>query len=151
MPERSGVRLLVKPFTKEVIMSRTHRALTMLVLWVALVGAVATAAVAAPSPFGGVEDQNDRLLRGIESAQAERTQAAVGLARAMERDAAAVPASAVTVAPAAATSAGPALPGRDVDVVATLLFGLVGGLLGGGFAIAGWTAASRRLHRPAAA
>jgi hypothetical protein len=38
-----------------------------------------------------------------------------------------------------------------VDVFATLLVGLVGGLLGGAAATVGWTAATRRrLHRPAA-
>ena len=51
-------------------MSRTYRALTTLALSLALVGT--TAAVA-----GAAEDQNDRLLRGIEASQAERTQAAV--------------------------------------------------------------------------
>jgi hypothetical protein len=38
-----------------------------------------------------------------------------------------------------------------VDVLATLLLGLVGGLVGGGAAIGGWTIATRRrLHRVAA-
>jgi hypothetical protein len=37
-----------------------------------------------------------------------------------------------------------------VDVLATLLVGLVGGLLGGAVAMAGWTATTRRrAHRPA--
>jgi hypothetical protein len=38
-----------------------------------------------------------------------------------------------------------------VDVLATLLLGLVGGLVGGGAAIGGWTIATRRrMHRVAA-
>jgi hypothetical protein len=39
-----------------------------------------------------------------------------------------------------------------VDVLATLLLGLVGGLVGGGVAMASWIAATRRrLHRAAPA
>jgi hypothetical protein len=38
-----------------------------------------------------------------------------------------------------------------VDVLATLLFGLVGGLVGGSAAIGGWMIATRRrMHRAAA-
>jgi hypothetical protein len=45
-----------------------------------------------------------------------------------------------------------AVPGAGVDVHATLLLGLVGGLIGRGAAMAGWTATTRRrLHRAAAA
>jgi hypothetical protein len=72
-------------------MSRIHRTLTTLALSLALV--VATAAVAAAAP--SVEDQNDRLLRGIETAAAARTQAAVERARALERQAGAVAAQPV--------------------------------------------------------
>jgi hypothetical protein len=67
-------------------MSRTYRALTTLALSLALVAATAAVAAAAPS----AEDQNDRLLRGIEAAQAARTQNAVEQARALERQAGAV-------------------------------------------------------------
>jgi hypothetical protein len=42
-------------------------------------------------------------------------------------------------------------PGASVDVLATLLLGLVGGLVGGGAAIGGWASATRRrVHRVAA-
>lgn len=44
----------------------------------------------------------------------------------------------------------PATPSPGVDVLATLLVGLVGGLVGGAAAMAGWTATTRRrVHRPA--
>ena len=52
----------------------------------------------------------------------------------------------IAVQPAPRTD--PAVPSRDVAVVTTLLVGLIGG----GAAMAGWTAASRwRLHRAASA
>jgi hypothetical protein len=179
-------------------MRRTHRALAMLALSLALVGATTAAAVAAPPAPTGIEDQNDRLLRNLqaqeaertraavelaramerdlertagvvaapapiedqhdrllrnlERGQAERTQAAVTLARAMERNLAAFPAGSGVVAAQPAPRTDTASPGRDVDVLATLLLGLVGGLVGGAAAMAGWTAATRRrLHRVPAA
>jgi hypothetical protein len=123
----------------------------MLALSLSLVAATATVAAAAPLPTTGIEDQNDRLLRNIEAAQAERTQAAVQLARSMERNLTPVPAASVIAAQPAARSV-PAAPGASVDVLATLLLGLVGGLVGGGVAMAGWIAATRRrLHRAAPA
>jgi hypothetical protein len=146
-------------------MSRTYRALTTLALGLAL--AATTAAVAgaaedvnaqrkalyqseldhnlAAGNVAPAEDQNDRLLRGIEAAQAERTQAAVEQVRAGERNLGPVPV--VTVAPQPVPSA----TGRDVDLVAVALLALVGGLIGGAAATAGWTAASRRRHRVVAA
>jgi hypothetical protein len=99
-------------------MSRTHRALAMLALSLALVGA--TTAVAAAQP--AIEDQNDRLLRNLQATRAERAQAAVQQVRAGERNLTPVPA--VTVAPAPTA---PVVPTPDVDVLATLLFGLIGG------------------------
>jgi len=89
------------------------------------------------------EDQNDRLLRGIEAAQAGRTQTAVEQARAGERNL-------VPVVTIAAPQPTPAAPGRDVDVVAIALLGLLGGLIGGAAVVAG-TAANRRRHRVVAA
>jgi hypothetical protein len=89
------------------------------------------------------EDQNDRLLRGIEAAQAERTQTAVEQARAGER-------TLVPVVTIAAPQPVPAAPGRDVDLVAIALLGLVGGLIGGATVVAG-TAVNRRRHRVVAA
>jgi hypothetical protein len=131
-------------------MSRTHRALAMLALSLAVATATTAVAAAAPSPGTGIEDQNDRLLRNLQAAQAERTQAAVALARSTERDLTPVPATDVVAAQPTART-GPAAPGA-VDVLATLLLGLVGGLVGGGAAIAAWIVATRRrVHRAAAA
>jgi hypothetical protein len=127
-------------------MSRTHRALAVLALSLAVVTATTAVAAAAPP----VEDQNDRLLRNLEAAQPARTQAAVTLARSMERDLAPVPA--VDVVPTQPGGRVAPVPGPSVDVLAALLLGLVGGLLGGGAAIAGWIVATRRrVHRAAAA
>ena len=49
-----------------------------------------------------------------------------------------------------ATRTDPAAPSPGVDVVATLLIGLVGGLVGGAAAMLGWTATTHR-RRPRAA
>jgi hypothetical protein len=55
-----------------------------------------------------------------------------------------------TLAAQPAATIRPAAPGPGVDVLATLLVGLVGGLLGGAAAMAGWTATTRRrADRPA--
>lgn len=131
-------------------MSRTHRALAMLALSLTLATATTAAAAAAPSPTTGIEDQNDRLLRNLQAGQAERTQASVALARSMERNLAPVPAVDVAAAqPIVRPDV--AAPGAGVDVLATLLFGLVGGLVGGSSAIGGWMIATRRrMHRAAA-
>jgi hypothetical protein len=132
-------------------MSRTHRALAMLALSLTLATATtAVAAAAVPSPTTGIEDQNDRLLRNLQAGQAERTQASVALARSMERNLAPVPAVDVAAAqPIVRPDV--AAPGAGVDVLATLLFGLVGGLVGGSAAIGGWMIATRRrMHRAAA-
>ena len=116
-------------------MSRTYRALTVLALSLALAASTAAVAVAA-APTGSAEDQNDRLLRNIQAAQAERTQAAVEQVRAGERNLG--PAPVVTIAPQPVPAAG-----GDVDPLVVLLLGLVGGLIGG-LAIAAGVAANRR-------
>ena len=151
-------------------MSRTHRALAVLALSVALAtGTTAVAVAAPPTPSApaatkdqaaaqltqrkalyeselrqnlaaaqpAAEDQNDRLLRGIAAATASRNQAAVERVRAGERNL--DPAPVVTIAPQPV----PAANGRDVDPLAILLLGLVGGLAGAA-AAAGWSASHRR-------
>jgi hypothetical protein len=104
-------------------MTRTHGALAMLALCFALVGAT-TAVAAATQPIPpAVEDQHDRLLRNLRAGEAERTQAAVELVRFMERNLPPLPAvnsTATQPTPRADT----AVPGRDVNVLATLLLGL---------------------------
>ena len=109
------------------------------------------------------EDQNDRLLRGLETGQAARAQAAIEQARAGERQFAATaaqsaveqvragernlgPAPVVTIAPRPV----PAATG-GLDPLAVLLLGLVGGLIAGAAAMAGWTAHRRHAHRVVAA
>jgi hypothetical protein len=134
------------------IMDRSLRLLAVLALGVALATATTAAAVAAPPPPTTIEDHNDRLLRHLRAEQAARTQAAVELYRSMERNF--VPAAdfggAVAVQPAARPV--PAVPTPGVGVVASLLLGLVGGVVGGCAALAGWTAATRRrLRQPASA
>ena len=152
-------------------MSRTHRALAVLALSVALATGTTAVAVAAPPTHSApsatrdqaaaqlaqrkalyeselrqnlaaaqpaAEDQSDRLLRGIEAATAGRNQAAVELARAGERNLGPTPV--VTIAPQPV----PAASGHDVDPLAILLLGLVGGLAGGAAAAAGWSASHRR-------
>jgi hypothetical protein len=126
-------------------MSQTHRALAMLALSLALVAAT-TAVAAAATPPTAIEDQHDRVLRNQQAAQAERTQAAVQLARSMEHDFTLGPTTPVVAAqPAAQPDA--AVPDAGVNVTATVLLGLVGGLVGGAAAIGGWVLATRR-HRP---
>ena len=122
-------------------MSQTHRALAMLVLSLALVAAT-TAVAAAATPPTRIEGQYDRLLRNQQAAQAERTQAAVARARSMERDFTPGP-----VTPVVAAQPDPVVPDAGVNVTATVLLGLVGGLVGGAAAIGGWILAIRR-HRP---
>jgi len=130
-------------------MSRTHRALVMLALCLAL--ATTAIAVAAPPLPTRIEDQNDRRLRHLRAEQVEQEQAAVALARRMERNLPPAPAASVAATPPAVRP-GSAVPGPGVGVLATLLLGLVGGLVGGCAAMAGWTATTRRrLHHAASA
>jgi hypothetical protein len=117
-------------------MTRTNRALTVLALSLALTAGTTAVALAAPVTPATIEDQSDRLLRNIEAAQAERTQAAVEQLRAGERNLDPVPV--VTIAPQPVPAA------RGIDPLAVLLLGLVGGLVVGAAATAAWTAASRR-------
>ena len=142
-------------------MRRTHKALATLALGLALVGA--TTAVAAAAPSSGTQDQADQQ-KALSRSQRERTLArhhALGvLELAAERNARYQSERDTTLArhralgalaaqPAARTD--PAAPSPGVDVPATLLVGLVGGLLGGAAVVVGWTAATRRRRpRPAA-
>jgi hypothetical protein len=154
--ERSAVRLLVKRLTKEDAMRQTHKALATLALGLALVTAT-TAAAAATLPTG-TRDQGaqrkalyqaelDRNLRqrtqaGNEAAVGQRL---TGQHRALYQSelarnlATATAADRAAIRPSAQTD--PAASGPDV--VATLLVGLVGGLVGGAAAMLGWTAITR--------
>jgi hypothetical protein len=131
-------------------MSRTHRALVMLGLCLALATPTTAVAVAAQPTPPTIEDQNDRLLRQLEAESAVRTRAAMELHRSMERNSAPAGTAASPTAARPAAPNGTAMPGRGVDVLATLLLGLIGGLVGGCAAMAGWTATTRRRVRKAA-
>jgi hypothetical protein len=136
-------------------MRRTHQALATLALGLALVTAT-TAAWATPPT--GTQDQADQR-RPLYQPQPDRNlqqraQAGSEQERTLARHRAlgtldtiaAQPANAAQ--PAAKTD--PAAPGPGVDLLATLLVGLVGGLLGGAAVVVGWTATTRR-RRPRAA
>ena len=131
-------------------MKRMHLALLLGALCLALATTTTVAATAAqPSP-PTIEDQNDRLLRHLEAEQATREQAAVELARSMERNdaSAGIAPSSPGAQPVEPTET--TVPRPGIDLFATLLLGLVGGLVGGCAAMAGWTAmAHRRIRRAA--
>jgi hypothetical protein len=149
-----------------------QRALAVVALCFAFVTAATGVAAAFPpassAPAGSqrIEDQNDRLLQHLRAQQAEPTVAAVALARSMERNLAplavadhgaavalarSMERNLAPVATPVAVGPVPAVP-REVDTLATLILGLIGGLAGGVVAIAGWTATTRRrLRRVAAA
>jgi hypothetical protein len=153
----------VKELTKEDAMRRTHKALATLALGLALVGAT-TAAWATPPT--GTPDQADQVARKalyqselernlqLRNQAGDKVSAEHGLLAArkalyqseLEHNLAAAPAADV-----AATQPRPAAPSPDVDVLATLLIGLVGGLVGGAGAMVGWTATTRRRQPRAAA
>jgi hypothetical protein len=130
-------------------MSRTHRALAVLALSLAVVTATTAVAAAAPP----VEDQNDRLLRNLEAAQAGRSQDAAVLAqrKALYQSELAHNLAVARTVGAPIQPAAPTVPGPGVGVLAALLLGLVGGLVGGGAVIGGWIVASRRRVQRAAA
>jgi hypothetical protein len=128
-------------------MPRTRRMLATLALSLGLVTATSAAAIAAPTS-SAIEDQNDRLLRTFQ-AEVGRSPAEVARAQAMARNLTPAPAGGLSAAQPAPRTA-PAVPGRDVAVLPTLLVGLIGGLIGGAAAMAGWTAASRRRPHGAA-
>jgi hypothetical protein len=146
-------------------MCRIHKALATLALGLALV--TATTAAAAATPPTGTPDQADprkalyqsELERNLQlrTQAGNEAAAAHGLAAArkalyqseLEQTLARHRAlGAVAAQPAAKTD--PAPPGPGVDVPATLLVGLIGGLVGGTAALLGWTATTRR-RRPRAA
>ena len=136
-------------------MGRPLRLLAGLALGAALAIATSAAAIAAQPTPPTIEDQHDRRLRNVRAEQAKRTQAALELFRAGERNF--VPDPDIIGDVAAAPSArpvpdlpAPAVPRPGIGVVASLLLGLAGGVVGGVAALAGWAAATRRrLRQPA--
>ena len=102
-------------------MRRTHRALATLALGLALISATTAVAAAATSPTGtqGQADQRKALYQS----ELDTTLARHHALGAIDAQPA--------IAAQPATRTGPARPSPGVDVPATLLVGLVGGLLGG--------------------
>ena len=149
-------------------MRRTHKALVTLALGLAL--ATATTAAAAAMPSTGTEDPPDQAARkALYQSELERSlqlRNQAGSEHVVERGLAvqrkALYQSELEVSLArrralGATAAQPAItadpapPTSRVYVLATLLIGLVGGLLGGAGVMVGWTATTRRRSlRPAA-
>jgi hypothetical protein len=121
-------------------MRRTHQAVAVLALGLALVGAT-TAVAAAAMPPAGTQDQADQR-KALYQSERERTLARHRALGALTTQ------PAIAAQPAAKTE--PAAPSPGVDVPMTLLVALVGGLLGGAAVVIGWTAATRR-RRPRAA
>jgi hypothetical protein len=137
-------------------MGRPLRLLAGLALGAALAIATSVAAIAAQPTPPTIEDQHDRRLRNLQAEQVKRTQAALELFRSGERhfvpdpdligDVATPPPASPAPVPA------PAVPRPGIGVVASLLLGLAGGVVGGCAALAGWAAATRRrLRQPASA
>jgi hypothetical protein len=127
-------------------MVRPLRLLAALATGVALAISTGATAIAMPPPPTTIENQEDR-----------RPLAAVELFRSGERNFVPDPDIIGDVAPPPQARPVPdrpvpAVPRPGVGMVASLLLGLVGGVVGGCAALAGWTAATRRRPRqPASA
>ena len=121
---------------------------------VALATTTGATTIAMPPPPTTIENQEDRRPLAEE---AQRSRAAVELFRSGERNFIPDPDIIGDVAtPPQARQVPdrpvPAVPRAGVGVVASLLLGLVGGVVGGCAALAGWTATTRRrLRQPASA
>jgi hypothetical protein len=129
----------------------------VLAICVALATATSATAIAIPPPTTTLNDQYDRRALNSLAEEARRSRAAVELFRSGERNFVPDPdiLGDVTTPPQARPIPDrsiPAAPRPGVGVVASLLLSLVGGVVGGCAALAGWTAASRRrLRQPASA
>jgi hypothetical protein len=133
-------------------MGRPLRLLVVLAMGVALATVTSVAAIAAQPTPPTAEDQHDRRLRNLRAEQAERTQTAMELFRSGERTFVPAPDIGADVAAPSVVRPVPAVPRPGVGVAASLLLGLVGGVVGGVAALAGWTTATRRrLRQPASA
>jgi hypothetical protein len=148
-------------------MRRTHQALITLALGLALVGATTAVAVAMP-PTRSQDPHDQAARKAMYQSELERN---LQLRTQADNEAAAEQKLAAqrkalyqselertlarhralgAIADQPAAKPDPPAPNPGVDVVATLLVGLVGGLVGGAAAMVGWTATTRR-RRPRAA
>jgi hypothetical protein len=137
-------------------MVRPPRLLAVLAICVALATATATTAIAMPPPPTTIQVQNDPRPPNPLAEEAQRSRAAVELFRSGERNFVPDPDIIGDDAPPQARPVPdrpvPAVPLPGIGMVASLLLGLVGGVVGGCAALAGWTAATRRrLRQPASA
>ena len=137
-------------------MVRPPRLLAVLAICVALATATTATAIAMPPPPTTIQDQNDPRPPNPLAEEARRSRAAVELFRSGERNFVPDPDIIGGVAPPQARPVPdrpvPAVPRPGIGMVASLLLGLVGGVVGGCAALAGWTAATRRrLRQPASA
>jgi uncharacterized membrane protein YedE/YeeE len=139
------------------IMSRPFRLLAVLALGVALATATSAAVIATPPRTTTTEDQDGRRPLNPLVEEAHRSRPVVELFRSRERNFASDPdiignvAAPRQVQPVPDRPV-PIVPQPRVGVVASLLLGLVGGVVGGCATLAGWTAATRRRPRqPASA
>jgi hypothetical protein len=138
-------------------MLRALRLLAVLALGVALATATGAAAMAMPPPSTTMQGKDDRRPPDPLAEAARRSRAAVEQFRSGERNF--VPDPDIVgdvVAPPEIRPVPdrpvPAAPRPGVELVTSLLLGLVGGVVGGCAALVGWTAATRRrLRRPASA
>jgi hypothetical protein len=135
-------------------MHRTQRVLATLALSLALATATAAAAAATPT---AAEDPHGQLAqpRALDQSESDATQArhralgALGVQESVAQPAAPSQSGrdttlarhralgALAAEPAATTHPAAPAPGPGVDVVATLLVGLVGGLVGGALVVVG--------------
>jgi hypothetical protein len=139
-------------------MIRPLRLLATLGIFVALATAPSAVAIAAPPPPTTIGDQDDRGTVSPLIEEAWRSRPAVERFRSGERnfvpdpDIIGDPVAPPQARPVPADRPVPAIPRPGVGVVASLLLGLVGGLVGGCAALAGWaTVTRRRLRQPATA
>jgi hypothetical protein len=130
---------------KEDAMRRTHQALITLTLGLALVTAT-TAAWATPPT--GTQDQADQR-RSLYQPQPDRSLQQRAQAGSEQERTLARHRALGTIAAQPAPRTDPAAPSPDVNLLATLLVGLVGGLVGGAAAMLGWTATTCRRRPPA--
>ena len=140
-------------------MGRPLRLLAVLALATGIALAVATGApaIALPPPPPAIESQTDRRPLSPLVEEARRSRAAVELFRSGERnfapdpDLVGHPIDPPQTRPTPARPV-PVAPRPRVGVVASLLLGLVGGVVGGGAVLVGWAATThRRPRQPASA